>query len=66
MRQLILRMITSIDGLISKSGWEVNPHDQWDEEMQRHYLDLFTASGGAVFGRKMRGRPVLAAMNPES
>jgi dihydrofolate reductase len=53
MRQLILHMITSVDGFISTVEGEVNPHAQWDEEMQRHYLDLFTDSAGAVFGRNL-------------
>jgi dihydrofolate reductase len=53
MRQLILHMITSIDGFISTSDGQVNPQTQWDEQMQQHYLDLFTASGGAVFGRNL-------------
>jgi dihydrofolate reductase len=53
MRQLILHMITSIDGFISTSDGQVNPQTQWDEQMQQHYLDLSTASGGAVFGRNL-------------
>lgn len=53
MRQLILHMITSIDGFISRSDGEVNPQAVWDDQMQRHYLDLFTAAGGAVFGRNL-------------
>jgi hypothetical protein len=40
-----------IDGFISADDGEVNSQAQWDEQMQQFYLDLFTASGGAVFGR---------------
>lgn len=43
-------MMTSIDGFISTADGVVNPQAQWDREMQQFYLDLFTVSGGAVFG----------------
>jgi dihydrofolate reductase len=53
MRKLALHMIVSIDGIFSSEYGSVNPHTQWDEEIHRFYLDLFTASGGVVFGRNI-------------
>ncbi len=53
MRELILHMITSIDGFIADAEDNVNPEAQWDEEMQQSYLDLFSAAGAVVFGRRL-------------
>jgi len=53
MRQLKLHMITSIDGFVGDDKGGVNPEAQWDEEVQRFYLDVFNASGGIVFGRNI-------------
>lgn len=52
-------MIMSIDGFISDRDGVVNPETQWDEEMQRFYLDLFTAAGATVFGRRLYQQYVL-------
>jgi dihydrofolate reductase len=46
-------MITSVDGFTADDHDGVNPQAQWDEEMQRFYLDLFTTAGGVVFGRRL-------------
>jgi dihydrofolate reductase len=52
MRQLKLHMIMSVDGFVGDDKGGVNPETQWeDEELQRFYLDLFSASGGIVYGR---------------
>ena len=56
MRKLALHMITSADGIFSSEYSSVNPDAQWDEEVQRFYLDLFSCSGGIVFGRKLYGQ----------
>jgi dihydrofolate reductase len=53
MRKLILHMIISTDGFISTEAGDVNPAAQWNEELQRHYVDLFSRSGGVVFGRNL-------------
>jgi hypothetical protein len=51
MRQLVLHMITSIDGFISDAQGHVNPETGWDDEMRTFYLDLFTRAGASVYGR---------------
>src|ERR1035441_10007527 len=51
MRKLVLHMITSIDGFIADRHGNVNPETQWDEEVQRFYLDLFTKADALVYGR---------------
>jgi dihydrofolate reductase len=53
MRKLILHMIISTDGFISTEAGEVNPAAEFDEDLQRHYVDLFSRSGGVVFGRNL-------------
>ena len=54
MRKLIFsRMITSIDGFIADAEDNVNPEAQWTKEMQQLYLDLFSAAGAVVFGRRL-------------
>jgi dihydrofolate reductase len=53
MRKLVLHMITSLDGFIADREDNVNPATQWDEEMHSHYLDLFSAAGSVVFGRRL-------------
>lgn len=53
MRRLALHMIISADGIFSSEYSSVNPDTQWDEEVQRFYVDLFSDSGGIVFGRKL-------------
>lgn len=53
MRRLALHMITSADGIFSSEYSSVNPDTQWDEEVQQFYVDLFSNSGGIVFGRKL-------------
>jgi dihydrofolate reductase len=51
--KLILHMITSVDGFIADRHGRVNPETQWDTEMQRFYLDLFSMVDGLVFGRNL-------------
>lgn len=53
MRKLAFHMITSADGIFSSEYSSVNPDTQWDEEVARFYVNLFTKSGGIVFGRKL-------------
>jgi dihydrofolate reductase len=53
MRKLILHMIISTDGFISTEAGEVNPAAHWNDELQRHYVDLFGRAGGVVFGRNL-------------
>jgi dihydrofolate reductase len=44
-------MLTSIDGFISTDDGRVVPGAPWNEEVQRHYLSVFTEAAGIVFGR---------------
>jgi dihydrofolate reductase len=53
MRKLILHMIISTDGFISTVAGDVNPAAEFEEDLQRHYVDLFSRSGGVVFGRTL-------------
>jgi hypothetical protein len=51
MRELILPMLTSIDGFIAdpKGDLRFGPH--WSEQLQRFYAETFAAAGGLVYGR---------------
>jgi dihydrofolate reductase len=52
MGKLILHMITSLDGFITdRHGSGPGPGGQYDEEVQRFYLDLFTSAGAVIYGR---------------
>jgi dihydrofolate reductase len=51
MRQLVLYMIVSVDGFISDGRGVVNPRAQWDEEIQRFYLETYQHADAVVFGR---------------
>lgn len=53
MRNLVLHIVTSIDGFISDYDDNVNPAAQWDEEMHDFYLDLFKHSDAVVFERRL-------------
>lgn len=59
MRKLVLHMIMSIDGFIADHDGAVNPQTQWDEEMQRFYIDMFTQAEAAIFGRRLYEQYVL-------
>ena len=59
MSKLILHMLTSIDGFIADNDDVVNPAAQWDLEMHRFYLELFTDVGAAIFGRRLYDQYVL-------
>jgi dihydrofolate reductase len=51
MRKLVLRMLTSIDGLIADPGGDLRFGLHWSEDMQRFYVETFDAAGGLVYGR---------------
>lgn len=51
MRKLILRMLTSIDGLIADPGGDLRFGSHWSEDMQRFYVESFNAAGGLIYGR---------------
>jgi dihydrofolate reductase len=59
MSKLILHMLMSIDGFIADHDDVVNPATQWDLEMHRFYLELFTDVGAAIFGRRLYDQYVL-------
>ena len=59
MSKLILHMLMSIDGFIADHDDVVNPAAQWDLEMHRFYLKLFTDAGAAIFGRRLYQQYVL-------
>lgn len=42
-----------VDGFISDRNGSVNSATQWDEQMQKFYLERFTAVRGAIPGRRL-------------
>ena len=50
--KLILHMITSLDGFIAdRHGSGPGPGGQYDEEVQRFYLNLFSSASAVIYGR---------------
>ncbi len=59
MRQLTLRMLTSIDGFIADPAGDLK-FARWSDEMQQQYLETFVAAGGA--GVRPGGLPEVRAV----